>query len=67
MIALDKVLSAIFCAVPAFSRVLPEITSLPVWSVMEMSAPRVSGAAGLLAMPIVRAPAARAASSAPIT
>ena len=67
MIALDKVFNAIFCEVPAFSRVLPEMTSLPVFSVMAISAPSVTGAAGLLAMPIVSAPAARAASSAPIT
>ena len=38
--ALEKVFSAIFCAVPALSRVLPEMISAPVSSVMPISASR---------------------------
>ena len=57
MRALDSVLSAIFCAVPAFRRVLPEITSLPVSSRMGICAARSSGVPGLLASAIVSAPA----------
>ena len=65
MTLLLKVLSAIFCAVPAFSRVLPEMTSGPVSSTTESSQAAASGAPGLLTMATVNAPAARAASAAP--
>ena len=67
MIALEIVLRAIFCAVPAFNRVLPEITSLPVSSVIPISASLATGAPGLLARPMVSAPDARAASITPST
>ena len=65
--ALEKVLSAIFCEVPALRRVLPEMISLPVSSVMPISACAASGEPGLLAMPMVKAPAVRAACKAPST
>ena len=61
-----KVLSAIFCAVPALSRVLPLMTSGPVASTMAISQAAASGAPGLLTKPSVRAPASRAACAAPI-
>ena len=58
--ALLKVFSAIFCAVPAFSRVLPLMTSGPVSSNTPNSHAASSGAPGLLAKPTVSAPAVRA-------
>ena len=67
MTALEKVLSVIFCAVPAFNRVLPAITSGPVAMVMPMSASWATALSGLLAMPMVSAPDARAACNAPST
>ena len=65
--ALENVLSAIFCAVPAFRRVEPLMTSAPVASVMPISASAASGEPGLLAMPIVNAPHMRACWTAPST
>ncbi len=65
--ALEKVFKAIFCEVPAFRRVLPEMTSEPVSRVTPISASMATGASTLLAKPIVRAPAARAARRAPST
>src|SRR5260370_29095179 len=53
--------SAIFWAVPALSRVLPEMISGPVSSVMPISASTTIAACGLFAKPIVSAPARRAA------
>ncbi len=60
-------MSAIFCAVPAFRRVEPLMTSAPVASVMPISASAASGEPGLLAMPIVNAPHMRACWIAPST
>ena len=67
MIAVESVFKAIFCAVPAFSRVLPDTSSDPVSSVMPISACVMTGASGLLARPMVSAPRARAARIAPST
>ncbi|MNR52178.1 hypothetical protein D3C85_1719700 [compost metagenome] len=67
MMALEIVFSTIFCEVPAFSRVLPEMISLPVSRVMPICASRVTGASGLLAMPMLSAPTSRAACRAPST
>ena len=61
----EKVFRAIFWEVPALSRVLPEMTSGPVSRVMPTSAPAARGEPGLLAMPMVKAPADRAAARAP--
>ena len=63
--AVEKAFSAIFCAVPAFSRVLPDTSSGPVSRVRPISACAASGEPGLLARPMVSAPASRAARNAP--
>ena len=60
MIWVESRLSAIFCAVPAVIRVEPARNSAPVSSSTGISAWSRSGVPGLLARPIVSAPAARA-------
>src|SRR5262249_13803764 len=64
--AVENRFRTILCEVPAFILVEPATTSLPVSTRMRWRAASNSGATGLLATPIVTAPAAEAARSAPI-
>ena len=63
--AVEKALSASFCAVPAFRRVEPAMTSGPTGSTTAWSARCAIGEPGTQTTAPVSAPASRAARSAP--
>ena len=64
-VTVESVFSASFCAVPAFIRVEPAITSGPTSSRTSRSATRASSLPRTQTTAIVRAPAIRADSTAP--
>jgi hypothetical protein len=67
MTAVENALSRSFCAVPAFMRVEPVMTSAPVSTPMCMWTTRARGARGLALSSTVVAPHEREAASAPAT
>jgi len=67
MVAVLSMLSTIFCAVPAFMRVEPAMTSGPTRGAMVTSASSPSGEGRLQTSPMVSAPRRFASATAPST